>query len=459
MAYLKPTGGKINMKKKLLASLLTVSMVAAMLTGCGNAAVAEETPAETTETTETTEEAEAPAEDTAAAETTDASDAVANLIAATTDTVSLKVWASEEDQALTTELLEKFKETYPDVTFDIQLGSESESTAKDTILADVEASADVFAFADDQINEMVAAGALQEVSATYTYDVANANAAGSVEAATVDGKLYAYPMTADNGYFMFYDSSVFTEEDTQSLEKMIEVAQAAGKKIAMDVSNGWYIYAFFEGAGLELSLNDDGVTNTCTWNGAGGTDVAQSILDLFSSGVLVDMDDENQATAIAEGTVVACVNGTWRAETAQEAWGENYAATKLPTFNVAGEPKQMSSYSGYKLIGVSPYSKNVGWSMLLAEFLTNEDSQTARFEARGLGPANIAVAESDAVKSNPAISALAAQAAFATPQRVGGNFWSPAETLGQILASGNPDGTDLQTLLDTTVDGITAPVQ
>lgn len=447
------------MKKKLLASLLTVSMVAAMLTGCGNAAVAEETPAETTETTETTEEAEAPAEDTAAAETTDASDAVANLIAATTDTVSLKVWASEEDQALTTELLEKFKETYPDVTFDIQLGSESESTAKDTILADVEASADVFAFADDQINEMVAAGALQEVSATYTYDVANANAAGSVEAATVDGKLYAYPMTADNGYFMFYDSSVFTEEDTQSLEKMIEVAQAAGKKIAMDVSNGWYIYAFFEGAGLELSLNDDGVTNTCTWNGAGGTDVAQSILDLFSSGVLVDMDDENQATAIAEGTVVACVNGTWRAETAQEAWGENYAATKLPTFNVAGEPKQMSSYSGYKLIGVSPYSKNVGWSMLLAEFLTNEDSQTARFEARGLGPANLAVAESDAVKSNPAISALAAQAAFATPQRVGGNFWSPAETLGQILASGNPDGTDLQTLLDTTVDGITAPVQ
>ena len=444
------------MKKKLLASLLTVSMVAAMLTGCGNAAVAEETPAETTETTE---EAEAPAEDTADSETADASDAVANLIAATTDTVSLKVWASEEDQALTTELLEKFKETYPDVTFDIQLGSESESTAKDTVLADVEASADVFAFADDQINEMVAAGALQEVSATYTYDVANANAAGSVEAATVDGKLYAYPMTADNGYFMFYDSSVFTEEDTQSLEKMIEVAQAAGKKIAMDVSNGWYIYAFFEGAGLELALNDDGVTNTCTWNGAGGTDVAQSILDLFSSGVLVDMDDENQATAIAEGTVVACVNGTWRAETAQEAWGENYAATKLPTFNVAGEPKQMSSYSGYKLIGVSPYSKNVGWSMLLAEFLTNEDSQTARFEARGLGPANIAVAESDAVKSNPAISALTAQAAFATPQRVGGNFWSPAETLGQILASGNPDGTDLQTLLDTTVDGITAPVQ
>ena len=240
---------------------------------------------------------------------------------------------------------------------------------------------------------------------------------------------------------------------------MIEVADAAGKKIAMDISNGWYIYSFFQGAGYDLTLNADGVTNTCTWNGAGATDVAQAIMDLTASGVLVDLGDEDMATQIAEGTIAACVNGTWRAETAQTAWGDNYAAAKLPTFNVAGKDCQMSSYSGYKLVGVNPHSANVGWAMLLAEYLTNEASQTARFEARGLGPANLAAASSDAVQANPAIAALAAQAAYATPQRVGANFWSPAETLGQILASGNPDGTDLQTLLDTTVEGITAPVE
>ncbi len=458
---LRKERGKKVMKKKALATLLATAMVAGSLVGCGSSdTTAESTTEETTEaaTEETTTE-EAPAEDTAEDAATDAADPVANLIAATTDTVTLTVWASEEDQDLTTQLLEDFKAAYPDVTFDITLGAESESTAKDTILTDVEAAADVFAFADDQVNELVAAGALQEVAATYTYDVATENAAGAVEAASVGGKLYAYPMTADNGYFMFYDSSVFTEDDVQSLEKMIEVADAAGKKIAMDISNGWYIYSFFQGAGYDLTLNDDGVTNTCTWNADGATDVAQAIIDLTASGVLVDMGDEDMATQIAEGNVVACVNGTWRAETAQDAWGDNYAATKLPTFNVAGKDCQMSSFSGYKLIGVNPHSANVGWSMLLAEYLTNEASQTARFEARGLGPANIAAATSDAVQANPAISALAAQAAYATPQRVGGNFWSPAETLGQILASGNPDGTDLQELLDTAVEGITAPVE
>ncbi len=159
------------MKKKVLATLLATALAATCLAGCGGSGDAAQTPAAEAPATEAPEaeapateapEAEAPAADAAA-------DPIANLIAATTDTVTLKVWASEEDQDLTTKLLDEFKAAYPDVTFDITLGAESESTAKDTILTDVEAAADVFAFADDQISELVKAGALQEVVANYTY--------------------------------------------------------------------------------------------------------------------------------------------------------------------------------------------------------------------------------------------------------------------------------------------------
>ncbi len=436
------------MKKKVCALLLSAAMMACGLAGCGgtDANVGSSTPAADSQ------------ESSSVASTETATDPISNLIAATTGTVELTVWASEEDQDLTKDLIADFEAAYPDVDFNITLGAESESTCKDTVLVDVEAAADVFAFADDQINELVNAGALQAVSATYTYDVAASNVAGAVEAASVDGTLYAYPMTADNGYFMFYDKSIFTEDDVQSMEKMLEVAAANDKKVAMLVADGWYIYSFFKGAGYDMSLNDDG-SNSCNWNAAGGTDVAQGIMDLFATGSFVNMTDEEMATAITEGTIAACVNGTWRAATAAEAWGENYAATKLPTYKVAGTDTQMSSFSGYKLIGVNPHSDYLGWSMLLAEYLTSEASQVTRFEVRGLGPANINAASSEAVQADPAIAALAEQAAYATPQRVGGNYWSPAQTLGQILASGNPDGTDLQELLDTAVTGIVAPVQ
>ena len=146
-------------------------------------------------------------------------------------------------RAAAKKFIEEFKKKYSDVDFNITLGAESESKAKDDILVDVEAAPDVFAFADDQINELVKAGALQPVQATYTFDVANENVAASVEAASVDGTLYAYPMTADNGYFMFYDSSVFTEDDVQSLDAMIEAAKKANKKIAMNVSDGMYTHS------------------------------------------------------------------------------------------------------------------------------------------------------------------------------------------------------------------------
>lgn len=77
-------------------------------------------------------------------------------------------------------------------------------------------------------------------------------------------------------------------------------------------------------------------------------------------------------------------------------YGDGYAACKLPTFDVNGTATQMGSYAGYKFVGVNSHAKNVGWSMLLAEYLTNEESQLAIGNATSEGPANtVAAAQID----------------------------------------------------------------
>jgi len=453
------------MKKKVAAILVATTMLATVLSGCGtandtagqNGGASADTSTEVVTESKTENNTEAEASSTENVEQEDTS-AVQSLIDATEGTVELTVWASELQQDLTQELVDEFAVQYPEVDFNITIGACSESQAKDTVLTDVTAAADVYTFADDQINELVAAGALQPVLASYTYDVAGENLSGAVNAATVDGKLYAYPSTASNGYFMFYSKEYFKEEDVKTLDQMMKIAADNGKKITMQIDGSWYLYSFFKGAGLDTGLTEDGITNYCDWNKEGGTDVAQAILDICANPGFQSATDEEFQTGIAEGTIIAGVSGTWDAEAAAAAWGENYAAAKLPTYTVNGSQVQMSSYSGYKLIGVNPHSKFVGWSMLLAEYLTNQESQERRFATYQEGPANATAASSDAVKANPAIAALAAQAEFATPQRIGGNYWSSADTLGSILAAGNPDGTDLQELLDNTVAGITAPV-
>ncbi len=385
------------------------------------------------------------------------------MTAVAEETVSLLVWVGDDaDQAWISGVIENFKAANPDTMFDIQVGIQSESTAKDTVLTDITAAADVYTFADDQLGELVLAGALQPV-ALNPEDIIARNSAGSISAATVDDVLYAYPATADNGYFMFYNKAFFTAEDVMSLDTMLSVAAAAGKYVSMEMSGAWYMYSFFAGAGLQMGLLPDGVNNQCNWNATDtpitGVQVAEAMLAIAQNPGFINQGDGEFVTGIKDGSVIAGVNGVWNANAAADAWGEDYAATKLPTYTVAGEQVQMASFAGYKLVGVNAYSDNVGWAMMFADYMTNEESQVSRFVMRGQGPSNLVAAASDEVQAAPAIAALAQQSAYATTQRVGGNYWSPAATFGAVIYGGNADGTDLQTLLDNMVAGITATVE
>lgn len=447
----------MNKIKKLLALVLAL-MMALSLVACGGSS--SEKPAEEPA-------AETPAEEPAA-ETPEAP--------AEKQDVSLRVWGAEEDQALLAELVEGFKAQYADyANFDIQIGTESESTAKDTVLTDIEAAADVFAFANDQLADLVNAGALQPIDdlndalVAYTGksvdDIKAANGEGSVAASTVNDKLYAFPMGGGNNFFLYYDSSVLTAEDVASWDSLLAAAEAAGKQVGMTFASGWYNASFFLGAGFTTGLNEDGTT-AIDWNGTSadgytGVDVVKGMISIASSPAFMPIADGDISNQIASGKLCAAVSGTWDAEAAQTAFGDGYAATKLPTFTCAGDQVQQGCFSGFKLIGVNAYSKQAGWAALLAEYLTNEESQTARFEARQLAPTNTNAAANEAVAANVAIAASAAQDVYGVVQAVGGKYWDPTATFGAMIANGElaNDDAAIQSALDELVTGVTAPVE
>ncbi|MCD8342448.1 MAG: extracellular solute-binding protein [Clostridiales bacterium] len=459
--------------KKLLALILAMSM-ALSLVACGSSSDDTGDSGSGDASSSTGDASEGSATESEG----DASEAEASATgdAASGETITLTVWGAEEDQTLLAELVEGFKETYSDYTFDIQIGVESESTAKDTVLTDIEAAADVFAFADDQLVSLVNADALQSIdemdAALQNYagksvaDVEAANSAGSVTAATANDTLYAFPMGGGNNYFLYYDSSVLSEEDVASWDSLLAAASEAGKQVGMTLASGWYNASFFLGAGFTTTLNDDGTTNI-DWNGTSslgytGVDVVKGILSITGNSAFMAIADGDISNQIASGSLCAAVSGTWDAEAAQAAFGDGYAATKLPTFTVAGDQVQQGCYSGFKLIGVNAYSENVGWATLLAEYLTNEEAQVARFEARQLAPTNLNAAADDAVSENVAIAASAEQDVYGVVQTVGDKFWDPTATFGEILAQNQLSADDddaIQAALDELVSGVTAAIE
>ena len=374
----------------------------------------------------------------------------------------LRVWVGDHaDVAWMEQVVQDFNAANPNQNVEIQIGVQNEGDAAKVILADIESAADVFTFADDQLNTLLTAGALMPVIED-TETVKSRNLPRSIEAATgPDGRLFAYPATADNGYFMFYNSAYITPEDAATLESLLNRASENGKKVAFPMANAWYLYSFFRGAGLDMTLSDDGVTNRCNWNAVDtpitGVQVLTSLLEIAAHPGFAEADSDAFIAGIKDGSIIAGVSGTWNAAVAAQIWGDHYAAAKLPTYHVAGQDVQMASFSGFKLVGVNAYSPNAGSAMDLADFMTAFDAQVNRFAMRRQGPSNINALASAEVQQEPAIAALNAQAPYADVQRVGSKYWDAAATLGKIIVNGNPEGIELQTLLDHCVAGITAP--
>lgn len=374
----------------------------------------------------------------------------------------LRVWVGDQaDIPWMEQVIRDFHAAYPERELDIRTGVQNEGDVAKVILADVESAADIFTFADDQMNDLLSAGALLPLIEDPD-SVRNANTPESVAAATgPDGQLYAWPATADNGYFLFYNSAYITPGDAASFERLLARAAENGRKVAFPMANAWYLYSFFAGAGLQMQLSEDGVTNTCTWNATDapitGVQVLSSLLELAAHPGFVEADSDAFVAGLKDGSIIAGVSGTWNANVARQVWGEHYAAAKLPTYRVAEQEVQMASFSGFKLVGVNAYSANAGDALDLAAFMTAYDAQMDRFAMRRQGPSNVAALSSPDVQAEPAIVALSAQAPYADVQRVGSKYWDAAGTLGKIIASGNPESIPLQTLLDNCVAGITAP--
>lgn len=378
--------------------------------------------------------------------------------------IQLSLWTDERNEASLREELAQFQDMYKeDAIFDFTISMEGEDTCKATVLSNPEGAADIFIFADDQMEELYRGGALLEITQNVDQilNSVGGRETSAAKAALREDKLYAYPVTSGNGYYLYYNKNFLSEDDVKSLDQILEVCERENKKFTMDYSSGWYLYSFFKAAGLELTCNEEGNQNICNWNATDtkfkGIDVAQSMLKLSSDPCFVSLDDAGFVRALQEGEVIAGINGPWNAERVSAAWGDGYAATKLPTYTLGEEQIQMCSFAGYKLMGINAHTEHPQWCMLLAEYLTNDENQLQRFDDTGECPASLTAAATEEVQVSPAVAALAEQAPYSYIQSVADPFWKAATKYGIVLAAGNPDGRDLQELLDELQKEIVTP--
>ena len=439
--------------KKILAILLAGMMTVTAFAGCGGSKDGESSAAGVNDTSA--------ADDGSEDDYTIDSNLVDVSAFGDEDNITLKVWAPDKAVSLVKEQIEAFKAAYPDKTFkSIEVVAQGEGDAGNQLKNDAETAADVFSFASDQLRDMVEAKVISEVA--FVDAVTKYNTPETVTSATIDGTLYAYPETNDNGYYLVYDKSVVSDEQAGKLEDVLAACKAAGKKFIIDCGDGFYGCTFAFTAGVKIDgLEDDGVTQKFTDY---DEDEAVKTLQAFSKlmkeykGTFTSLSVAQIASGFDTGTLGAGVDGSWNTEPDKKALGANFGAAKLPTITVDGTEKQLISMFGYKYIGVNAASKFPASAQILAYYLAGETCQEQRAEKIGWGPSNLAVQEKPVVTESPVLQAIQQQANNACVQvNIAATFWSPMGNLGNKLIADDTDPDDTEyfkTLLKETIANI-----
>ncbi len=405
------------MKKKAL-SLFLVAAMAASMAGCGSDAK-EETTATTDSST------------TGSADSTEAGADASSDEEAWSGTIT--VWSPQEDQdtGWLADQCDAFNAAHPNWDITFEYGVCPEGDAKTNVTTDVESAADVYMLANDNIPDLVSANALSELGGSYLDQVKSTNSETMVTSVTYKDAVYAFPFTS-NTWFMYYDKSVYSEEDIKSFDTMLEKG-----KVSFPLSNSWYIQAFYAGNGCTLFGDGTDEAAGIDFGGDKAAAVTDYLVDLVANPNFINDQDGAGIAGLRDGSVNAIFSGSWDAESVKEALGDNYGVAALPSFTVNGTECQMKSFAGSKAIGVNPNTENPQVAMSLAAYLAGEEAQQAHYDQRSIIPTNtnitiaddpIATATAEVIDKcsimQPIVSSMS-------------NYWSPAENMGKNLVAGD----------------------
>lgn len=350
------------------------------------------------------------------------------------ESVRLMVWSPTEDQSKDSgewlqKSCDKFAALHPEWDITFVYGIADEPTAATQVAQDPEASADVFMYANDTLTTMKDMNGLVKFGGKYAQEIKDTNTPEVLKSLTVDDEIYGVPFST-NTWYMYYDKSIFTEEEVKSLDAMLAKAT-----ISFPFLNSWYLPAFYFGNGCTLFGDGTDESLGADFGGEKALEVTEYLVDLIANPNLKVDQDGSGIAGLRDGGIHAMFSGSWDAEAVKGVLGENMGVAALPTFTLNGEEKQMKSYAGTKAIGVNTSSKYMVQSVELALYLGSAEAQELRYELRNVVPCNTELLKDPAIGADMLVSAqndtfnkTSILQPFVAAMN---NCWTPVENMGK----------------------------
>lgn len=328
----------------------------------------------------------------------------------------LKLWVPTGAKESYTAIVEQFKK---DSGFAVEVIESEDPKAQENIKKDPSAAADVFSLPHDQLGQLVESGAIQEIPAEYSSEIAKTATDQAIAGAQYKGKTYAFPFGIES-QVLYYNKSKLTADDVKTYEGITQKATFGG---TFKEANAYVTGPLFLSVGNTLfGANGEDVNGT-NWGNEAGVSVLKWIAAQNSNKGFVNAEASTLMSQFGDGSIAAFLSGPWDFESAEKAIGkENLGVAVYPKVTIGGKEVQHKAFMGVKLYAVNQAPakgdvKRIAASYKLASYLTNAASQENQFKTRNIIPSNKEVQSSEAVQSNSlakTVIAMGSSAEFTT---------------------------------------------
>ena len=374
--------------------------------------------------------------------------------------VTLTVWAPDNQQELLKTQQKAFEEAHPEYKITWKTSQVGEGDAKTMVLNDPEAAADVFFYENDQVQELVDAGAIARLGGATEEMVTTTMPESVYNTVKVGDALYGIPFT-HNLYFLYYDKSVLGDVDVTSLDAIIAAPTEDGVYNFQFDTGSYKLGSWYYGAGLTVfGADGSDLSAGCDWNSETGVAVTKKIIEVMGNAKVDTSHDPFELAG--EKKVGSWITGGWDYSKYKELLGDDLGVATLPSYDLNGEKVQLRGFYGTKAIGVNSQSKNLALAIEFAAYLGTEEQQIARYEKSGQIPTNTKASAIKAVQDDELAVVTIAESdpTYSVNQPTAtvfsSRYWGKADLIAPAVKNGELTADNAQEWLNKMVDAMCA---
>ncbi|MDD6395941.1 MAG: extracellular solute-binding protein [Firmicutes bacterium] len=364
-------------------------------------------------------------------------------------TLTLTSTYEYDDESLLYEMCSYFSKKYTEenddvnsVTINIVMGNYNYID-----LLDIDSMGDVFCTHYQSTKSLADNQAIYPIT-TSSDDVINLVGQPMANTTFYNGNYYGYPYAPDTAQIMYYNTSLYTEDDVKSLNVMLEKSFGNIKNLAMN-SSSWNTSTWYFTTNAKLFTG--GNKDICTFDSAECVE-ALKFVQANNSNILIS-NSIDIVTCMKDGMIAAALDGFWAANKYKTALGENFGVEMLPKVTINGRTYQMTCFGGCEYYAVNATSNEPEVAFALAQYLASEEVQLKRYEINGTVPTALALLDNDVIKSDPLTYACMKQGEYIVPHEVLPlDWWTDSENLFQEIYSGTIKSEDIQSELTKHVE-------